>query len=645
MIGVTVSHYRIISRLGSGGMGVVYGAIDSRLGREVAVKFLSKEFSQDRAAIERFRREARTASALDHPNICIVYDIGEHDGQPFIVMPLLRGQSLKDRIAAQPLKIEELLRYGIPIADALAAAHARRILHRDVKSANIFVTERNVPKLLDFGLAKLATVNRSERSIASSLETTATAIDPMAAAASETGRLHDDWGTEPGAKFGTIAYMSPEQALGDEIDARSDVFSLGVTLYEMATGVLPFKGATAVAVFNEIMTKIPIVPSATNLEIPPDLDELILRALDKDRARRYQTISDVLADLKRVRRALRSTRTGSRRAASVTSVSALKSISRRPVLPTEAINPASISLDKVSVGEIIEMMTNEDRNVVAAVHREHERIAQGIELITQSLRKGGRLVFVGAGTSGRLGVLEATEMPPTFCTPARLVQAVMAGGLKAVCDSQRAVKAEDHYEAGERSMARLRISRKDVVIGVSASGKTPFVRGALAGGASAGAKTIFITCWPGSEVQMSVDLTIVPAVGPEIIAGSTRLKAGTATKMVLNMLTTVSMVRMGKTYGNLMVDLQAGSEKLRERARRIFSIVTGLDYDESSKSLRRAHWNVKAAIVMHRTGLNYAQALNRLKKAQGSIREATGEDIEPRLRGLLRVDRVPSAQQ
>ena len=302
-------------------------------------------------------------------------------------------------------------------------------------------------------------------------------------------------------------------------------------------------------------------------------------------------------------------------------------------LPTEQINPASLAIDKTPVSDIIDMVINEDRKVVAAVQREKEKIAHGVEIITQALRKGGRIVFVGAGTSGRLGVVEAAEMPPTFGTPARLVQAIMAGGQAAVFQAKEGV--EDNYEEGGRSVGRLRLSNRDVVVGVSASGLTPFVRGALTRGRKAGAKIIFVTCWPGSELQNFVDLIIAPSVGPEIIAGSTRLKAGTATKMVLNMLTTLSMIKWGKTYGNLMVDVQTGSEKLKDRARRILGIVTGLDYDGAEALLKRARWNVKAAIVMQKSGVTLPEALKRLRKADNSVREAIGEDIEPRLRKLL----------
>ena len=303
-------------------------------------------------------------------------------------------------------------------------------------------------------------------------------------------------------------------------------------------------------------------------------------------------------------------------------------------LPTEAINPVSLAVDKAPARDIIEMIVNEDKKVIAAVHREKERIAHGVEIIAQALRKGGRIIFVGAGTSGRLGVVEAAEMPPTFGTSPTRVQAIMAGGQEAVFRAKEGV--EDNYEEGARSIGRLRLSGKDVVVGVSASGMTPFVRGALTRARKAGAKSIFVTCWPGSELQNFVDLQIAPAVGPEIIAGSTRLKAGTATKMVLNMLTTIAMIKNGKTYGNLMVDVQTGSEKLKDRARRILGIVTGLDYDASDGLLQRAKWNVKAAIVMQKTNLTLPQALRRLKKSDDLVRQAIGEDVDPRLRDTLR---------
>jgi N-acetylmuramic acid 6-phosphate etherase len=305
-------------------------------------------------------------------------------------------------------------------------------------------------------------------------------------------------------------------------------------------------------------------------------------------------------------------------------------------LPTEAINPATLAIDTMPVSEIIDVISNEDKKVVAAVHRERERIALGVDLIVGALRMGGRLLLVGAGTSGRLGVLEAAEMPPTFGTPPTLVRAIMAGGQEAVFRAREGV--EDNFEEGGRSVARLRISKKDVLVGVSASGLTPFVRGALTTARTKGARIIFVTCWPGTELQNYVDLIVAPAVGPEVIAGSTRLKAGTATKMVLNMLTTIAMIRIGKTYGNLMVDVQTGAEKRRDRARRIVSIVTGLEsLDDAEALLKRAKDNVKAAIVMQRGGVTYAQALRRLDDADNSIRDALGEDLEPKLRKLLKL--------
>ena len=304
-------------------------------------------------------------------------------------------------------------------------------------------------------------------------------------------------------------------------------------------------------------------------------------------------------------------------------------------LPTEQINPSTLAIDKLSPADIVEGMLNEDRKMLDAVKREKDRIAVGVDIITNALRKGGRIVFVGAGTSGRLGVLESAEMPPTFGTSPLLVQAIMAGGQNAVLKARGGV--EDNYEEGARSVNRLRPTKKDVVIGVSASGMTQFVRGALTRARRAGSKIIFVTCDPRTELQTFVDLTIAPAVGPEVIAGSTRLKAGTATKMVLNMLTTAAMIRTGKTYGNLMVDVQVGSEKLKDRARRIIAIVTGLDYDAADAILRKAHWNVKAAIVMQKAGLSHTQALARLRRSHDFVRDAIGEDVEARLKELLKV--------
>ena len=302
-------------------------------------------------------------------------------------------------------------------------------------------------------------------------------------------------------------------------------------------------------------------------------------------------------------------------------------------LPTEAINPATLAIDKLPATGIIDLMIAEDRKMLLAVQREHDRIALGADILAKALRKGGRVVFVGAGTSGRLGILESAEMPPTFGTDSDSVQAIMAGGKGAILKAKEG--AEDNYEEGARQISRLQPTRRDVVIGVSASGMTSFVRGALTMARQAGARIIFVTCDPRTELQTFVDLTIAPAVGPEIIAGSTRLKAGTATKLVLNMLTTAAMILTGKTYGNLMVDVQTNSDKLRDRARRIVHIVTGLEGDEIEKLLKKASWNVKVAIVMQKTGLPHSKAVARLRKAKDQIRDAIGEDIEPRLRQLI----------
>ncbi|MEO5742407.1 MAG: N-acetylmuramic acid 6-phosphate etherase, partial [Vicinamibacterales bacterium] len=270
--------------------------------------------------------------------------------------------------------------------------------------------------------------------------------------------------------------------------------------------------------------------------------------------------------------------------------------------------------------EIVEVMLLDNRSVLAAVQREKTRIARGAELVADAVLKGGRLIFAGAGTSGRLGVLEAAELPPTFGIDPETAQAIMAGGLAAVHRAKEGV--EDDEEEGGRAMRGLRPTRKDVVIGISASGITPFVRGAVARARAAKAPIIGVTCDPRSDLKGLADVAIILGVGPEVIAGSTRLKGGTATKIVLNMLTTAAMVLAGKTYGNLMVDVKSNSDKLRDRARRIIVSVTGLEYDAADALLRRAEWNVKAAILMQQTGLTRAKALSRLR-------------VEPRLRKLL----------